>query len=120
DRDQERLRREDLRVLRFREQGRAFSSAYDDYGHGTHVAGLIASSGALSSGQYQGVAPGVRLTVMKVLDKNGQGRTSDVINAIAFAVANKALLGVDVINLSLGHPIYEAAATDPLVLAVEQ
>jgi serine protease AprX len=32
---------------------------------------------------------------------------------------NKDRLGVDIINLSLGHPIYEAAATDPLVQAVE-
>jgi len=55
-----------------------------------------------------------------VLDANGQGRTSDVINAITFAIANKQLLGIDIINLSLGHPIYEAAASDPLVQAVER
>jgi serine protease AprX len=42
-----------------------------------------------------------------------------VINAINFAVANKARLKIDIINLSLGHPIYEPAATDPLVQAVE-
>ena len=34
---------------------------YDDYGHGTHVAGLIGASGALSSGAYPGVAPNVQL-----------------------------------------------------------
>jgi Subtilase family. len=42
-----------------------------------------------------------------------------VISAIEFVTANKDRLGVDVINLSLGHPIYEPAATDPLVQAVE-
>ena len=42
-----------------------------------------------------------------------------MINAIEFATANKARLGIDIINLSLGHPIYESAATDPLVQAVE-
>ena len=42
-----------------------------------------------------------------------------MINALAFATANKAALGIDVINLSLGHPIYESVATDPLVQAVE-
>jgi len=41
------------------------------------------------------------------------------IGAIDFAVANRLTLGIDVINLSLGHPIYEPAATDPLVQAVE-
>ncbi len=44
---------------------------------------------------------------------------SDVINAIAFATANKQAFGIDAIDLSLGHPIYEPAATDPLVQAVE-
>ena len=45
----------------------------------------------------------MNLIVFKVLNGQGQGRTSDVINAITFATANKALLGIDVINLSLGH-----------------
>ncbi len=91
----------------------------DLYGHGTHVAGLIAGSGA-SGSVYLGVAPAANLIGLKVLDSTGQGRTSDVIRAIDFAVANKASLGIDVINLSLGHPVYESAATDPMVQAVER
>ena len=92
---------------------------YDDYGHGTHLAGLIASSGQMSSGKYRGVAPGVQLFGLKVLDRNGRGRTSDVVKALEWLVANKNLLRIDIINLSLGHPIYEPASTDPLVIAVE-
>ena len=92
---------------------------FDDYGHGTHVAGLIGGSGTLSGGAFRGMAPGVRLVGLKVLDSSGSGRTSDVIAALEFATANRAALGVDVINLSLGHPPYESAATDPLVQAVE-
>ena len=84
----------------------------DPYGHGTHVAGLIAS-------EYVGVAPNARLVGLRVLDENGQGSTANVVRAIEFAIANKDLLGIDVLNLSLGHPIYEPAATDPLVQAVE-
>ena len=57
---------------------------------------------------------------LKVLDSNGGGRTSDVIRAIEFAIANKNKFGIDIINLSLGHPIFEPAATDPLVQAVEK
>ena len=91
----------------------------DAFGHGTHVAGLIAGSGALSGGRYVGVT-NVRLIGLKVLDARGRGRTSHVINAIDFAVANRRRLGIDVINLSLGHPILEPAATDPLVRAVER
>ena len=98
--------------------------AYDDYGHGTHIAGLIASSGAETGLEYTGVAPGVRLFGFKVLDKSGRGRASDVVRALEFIAANKrstapGALKIDIVNLSLGHPVYEPAATDPLVRAVE-
>lgn len=92
---------------------------YDDYGHGTHVAGLIASSGLTSDGLYRGVAPGVRLIGLKVLDAHGAGYTSAVLAALDYAIANRTSLGIDVVNISLGHPIAEPAATDPLVQAVE-
>lgn len=88
------------------------SSPLDPYGHGTHVAGLIA-------GTNVGVVPGARLVGLRVLDSGGTGSTSDVLRAIEFAVANKDVLNLHVVNLSLGHPIYESAATDPLVRAVE-
>ncbi len=91
----------------------------DPYGHGTHIAGLIGSNGSSSANKYGGVAPGVRLLSLRVLDKKGSGKTSDVIAALEFAVANRAWYGIKVINLSLGHPIYESAKTDPLVQAVE-
>jgi serine protease AprX len=102
--------------------GRAVATSPSDaYGHGTHVAGTIGGSGALSYNySYHGLAPKVTFVILKVLDKNGAGYTSDVIRAIDFAVANRSSLGVDIINLSLGHPIYEPAATDPLVQAVER
>ena len=97
------------------------AAPYDDYGHGTHVAGLIAGNGGLPRrDEYRGVAPGVRLSIFKVLDTSGQGRTSDVVRALEFIVLNQRRLGIDVINLSLGHPVFEPAATDPLVQAIEQ
>lgn len=92
----------------------------DAYGHGTHVAGLIAAAGALPGGAAsRGVAPAVRLIGMKVLDPSGGGRASDVIRAVEYATVNRRALGIDVINLSLGHPVYERASRDPLVRAVE-
>jgi subtilisin family serine protease len=94
--------------------------AQDPYGHGTHVSGLIASSGKTSNDLYEGIAPGVRLIALRALDQNGAGYTSGVINAIDFAIAQRAKLGIDILNLSLGHPIYEPAATDPLVQAVQR
>ena len=97
---------------------------YDDYGHGTHVAGLIASTGLESSNEYAGVAPAVHLYGLKVLDKSGRGRASDVVRALEWITANKrstapGAVKIDIVNLSLGHPVYEPAATDPLVRAVE-
>ncbi len=54
-----------------------------------------------------------------MLDDRGQGTTDNVVRAIEFAITNRHLLGINILNLSLGHPIYEHAATDPLVQAVE-
>ena len=92
---------------------------YDDYGHGTHVAGLIASDGTESHRRYLGVAPNVNLYGLKVLDETGRGRVSDVIRALEWLLANHAAKGIHIVNLSLGHPIYQDAAHDPLVQAVE-
>ncbi|HXH06280.1 MAG TPA: S8 family serine peptidase [Vicinamibacterales bacterium] len=97
---------------------------YDDFGHGTHVAGLVAGSGLLSGGRYMGVAPGATLYGFKVLDGQGTGRTSAVIAALDFLVRNGHdrryfPVPVRVINLSLGHPPYESFVSDPLVQAVE-
>ncbi len=74
----------------------------------------------MNAAQYRGLGPDARLIGLRVLDEHGAGETSQVIQAIEFAIAQRDTLGIDVINLSLGHPIYEPAATDPLVRAVER
>jgi len=92
----------------------------DPYGHGTHVAGLIANDGRATSSLYRGVAPNIQcLLSLRVLDEQGAGYTSDVIRAILWILTNQKQAEVDIINLSLGHPIFEPAAQDPLVQAVE-
>ena len=91
----------------------------DDYGHGTHVAGLIGGTGDESDDEYQGPAQDADFIVFRVLNNEGAGYTSDVLAAIDYAVQQNATFGIDVMNLSLGHPIFEPAATDPLVQAVE-
>ena len=100
-------------------RGGIATAPYDDNGHGTHVAGLIGGNGLLSLGLYRGVAPSVSFVGLKVLTGSGGGSTSNLIAAVEFATANKAKLGIDIINLSLGHPPYEPAALDPLVQAVQ-
>jgi serine protease AprX len=92
------------------------NSTKDGYGHGTHVAGIIAGSGALSGYQFMGGAPNVKLINLRTLDGNGKGLTSDVIKAIEWAIQNRAAYNIRVINLSLGHRPYESALTDPLTI----
>ena len=87
---------------------------YDDYGHGTHVAGIIAGNGADSNGTYAGVAPGASIVSLKVLDGEGHGTISGAIAAIEYAIANARRLNLRVINLSIGAPVTESAETDPL------
>ncbi len=89
----------------------------DTYGHGTHVAGIVAGSGHDSDGAYAGSAPDAHLLVLKVLDSEGRGYVSDVIRAIDFVVAGRNRFGVRVINLSIGAPVIESYETDPLTLA---
>jgi serine protease AprX len=92
---------------------------YDLYGHGTHVAGIIGGNGYLSSGQYEGVAPGVNLIDLRVLDENGAGTDSTVIAGIQEAIALESTYNIRIINLSLGRGIYESYTQDPLCQAVE-
>lgn len=69
----------------------------DDYGHGTHVAGIIAANAGNGEG-ISGAAPGVRLLSVRALDGNGSGWDGDIANGIVWAVDH----GAQVINLSLG------------------
>jgi len=92
---------------------------YDDYGHGTHVAGIIAGNGADSSGQRSGIAPGAHIVALKVLDANGHGRTSDVIAAFDY-IASHPELRVRVVNLSVAAPVYESYTIDPLTIAARR
>jgi serine protease AprX len=108
------------RVTRFVDFVNFQSAAYDDYGHGTHVAGIIAGDGHDSGGRRRGIAPGATLLVEKVLDASGEGYISNVIAAIDYAIANKDTLHLRVVNLSVAAGVYESYNTDPLTLAARR
>ena len=99
--------------------------ATDQFGHGTHVAGLIAGNGLDSTGPaffrtFYGSAPNANLVNLRVLDENGNGTDSAVIAAIQTAISLQSTYNIRVINLSLGRPIWESYTQDPLCQAVEQ
>jgi serine protease AprX len=94
----------------------------DYYGHGTHVAGILNGSGAASSGPdafrtFRGMAPGAQLVSLRALQTDGSGSTSDVLLAIDWVLKHRRAYDIRVLNLSLGHPVYESYETDPLCRA---
>ncbi|NJE08460.1 alkaline serine protease [Thermococcus sp. M39] len=93
------------------------TTPYDDNGHGTHVASIIAGTGAASNGKYKGVAPGAKLVGVKVLAADGSGSISDIIAGVDWVVQNKDTYGIRVINLSLGSS-QSSNGTDSLSQAV--
>jgi serine protease AprX len=121
------LYRSRRRVVHFKDFTRDLSpnlwvneQASDAYGHGTHVAGIIAGSGYDSNGRRTGVAPGANLVGLKVLDGDGDGYVSDVIEAIDYAIAVKATYNIRVINLSVASGVFESYWRDPLTLAARR
>jgi serine protease AprX len=93
---------------------------YDDNGHGTHVAGIIAGNGYDSLGQKAGIAPNASLISLKVLDANGSGNISRIIAALSWVAANAKTYNIRVVNMSVGANIRESYFTDPLTLAVKK
>lgn len=89
------------KVIGFKDFVNNRTTAYDDQGHGTHVAGIIAGEGEVTPAN-KGVAPGSSLVGIKVLDANGSGSMSNVTAGIDWAVQNKDVYGIRVLNLSLG------------------
>ena len=88
--------------------------AGDHYGHGTHVASIIAGTGAKSGGKYRGVAPDAHILDVKVLGDNGSGQDSGIIAGMEWAVEQ----GAQIVNMSLGG--YDTPEIEPLEEAVNQ
>jgi serine protease AprX len=97
----------------------------DSYGHGTHVAGIIAGNSYNRpasdplNGHYAGVAPDANLINVKVADEQGNATVLDAIYGLQFAVDNKSTYNIRVVNLSLESAVAQSYKTDPLDAAVE-
>jgi serine protease AprX len=92
------------------------TSLDDQRGHGTFVGGIAA--GGLAG--LAGAAPTAPLVSIKVMDANGQAKTSDVVNACQWILDNKGKYNIRVANFSLHSGISTNAYRDPLDQAVER
>ncbi|HEX8028313.1 MAG TPA: S8 family serine peptidase [Vicinamibacterales bacterium] len=111
--------RQGQRVTRFVDFVNGYTQPYDDWGHGTHVAGIVAGNGFDTNGARNAIAPGANIVALKALDAEGHGTISTIIAAIEYAIANKDALNIRVLNMSLGASVTESYMTDPLTVAAK-
>ncbi|MGN1206122.1 MAG: S8 family peptidase [Eubacterium sp.] len=96
-------------------------SPYDDYGHGTHVAGIAAGNGAVSRGLYRGIAPKARLVIVKVLNRYGEGTVKDICAGIDWVLKNRIRYHINIVNISVGtEKEKQFDESSPLVRKVEE
>lgn len=108
------------RIVAFVDFVNGRSIPYDDNGHGTHVAGDAAGSGAMSDGLYRGPAPEAGIVGVKVLNSKGGGRTSDILKGIDWVIENRERYNIRVMNMSLGNRASVDPESDPIYQAVDR
>lgn len=96
------------------------SRPYDDNGHGTHVAGILAGDGTASMGKYKGMAPGCGITALKVLDRHGNGSKENVLQAFQWILENRRKYKIRIVNISVGTTYRTKNDQDVLIQGVEK
>lgn len=111
----------DRRIAVFKDFVNHKKEIYDDSGHGTHVAGILSGSGKLSGGAYAGMAPEAELVIAKVLDKDGNGSVTSVLNGIEWILQLTEKRNIQIINISVGtNPGLDIEEKMKLLRGVEQ
>ena len=108
------------RVAHFKDFVNGRTTPYDDWGHGTHVSGIIAGNGYDSKNVREAIAPGAHIVSLKALDRDGSGTISSIIAAIDYAISVRQKYNIRVLNMSLGAGVFESYNTDPLTLAAKR
>ena len=91
------------RIVLFRDFVEERQGLYDDYGHGTHIAGISSGSGLRSKGRYRGIAAHSNLIIGKVLNHQGDGRIEDFIAAIYWCMQMQEKFHIRILNISVGQ-----------------
>jgi len=84
------------KIVAFKDFVNNQTDSYDDNGHGTHCASLVAGE------KGTGVAPDAKLVVIKVMDRDGACYLSDALNALDWCLDNKERYGIRVVSFSVG------------------
>lgn len=107
------------RLVAFRDFVNGTSRIYDDYGHGTHVSGILCGEGIVQK-EYRGIAPEAELISLKVLDKNGNGHREQVIRGIQWVIHHSQQYQIRIMNISVGSVREGNQQDEKLIASVEQ
>ena len=75
---------------------------YDDNGHGTHIAGILAGRGTSCHGSFAGIAPDCHYVVIKILNRQGEGNIENVLMGIQWLLSHAAEYNIRIVNISVG------------------
>ena len=106
-----------VRVTHFEDFLKGEEYPYDDNGHGSAVAGLIAGNGILSCGECRGSAPCANIVALKAMNENGEGSAFHILEAMQWIYSNREKYNIKVACMSFGTE--SAGSADPLVYGAE-
>jgi serine protease AprX len=92
---------------------------YDNYGHGSHIAGIVGGNGRSANGQYIGIAPLANIVNVKVANDDGSATTASTVAGLQWVLNNRSQYNIRVVNLSLNSAAPESYHTSPLDAAAE-
>jgi len=105
------------KILAFKDFVENKEKIYDDNGHGTVVAGILAGNGYLSNGKYKGVDNKLNLVVVKALNSEGEAGAISILEAMQWVLDNKEKYNIKIVCMSFGSTVLER--NDPLIAGAE-
>ena len=105
------------RLLKFKDFVGERESPYDDNGHGTFVAGVCSGNGALSCGQYCGIAPQSNIIALKALNASGEASADKILNAMEWVYDNHSEYNIKIVCMSFGSD--PLGFNDPIMAGAE-
>ncbi len=103
------------RIVEWKDFVAGKTTPYDDFGHGTHCAGIIGGNGNASNGKYKGIAPNVEYIGVKVLGSDGSGSLDNILAGLDYAAKSDARI----ISMSLGSETHTQSMDDAVAKAVQ-